>query len=68
MARTSDRISSMAAKYVGMTIAQLGERVETREGRNEVAHDIRAMAASLLRQDEVKGLRKLINKALGKCS
>jgi hypothetical protein len=66
MAQTSDRISSMAAKYVGMSNEQLGRKVETREGRNEVGHDIRAMAASLLRQDEVKGVRKFIAKVMGK--
>lgn len=65
MAQTSDRISSMAGKYVGMSNEQLGRKVETRDGRNEVAHDIRAMAASLLRQDEVKGIRKIINRVLG---
>jgi hypothetical protein len=66
MAQTSDRISSMAAKYVGMSNEQLGRRVENRDGRNEVAHDIRAMAASLLRQDEVRGIRKLIRKVTGR--
>lgn len=65
MAQTSDRISSMAAKYVGMSNDALGRKVSTRDGRNEVGHDIRAMAASLLRQDEVKGLRKFIRKVLG---
>lgn len=62
MAQTSDKISSIAARYIGMSNADLGRKVETREGRNEVAHDMRAMAASLLRQDEVKGLRKFISK------
>ncbi len=66
MAQTSDRISSMAAKYVAMSNDALGRKVSTRDGRNEVAHDIRAMAASLLRQDEVKGLRGLVRKVLGK--
>lgn len=64
MAQTSDKISTLAARYVGMSNAALGEKVATREGRNEVAHDIRSMAASLLRQDEVKGLRKLFRKVL----
>ena len=62
MAQTSDKISSIAARYIGLSNADLGRKVETREGRNEVAHDMRAMAASLLRQDEVKGLRKFISK------
>lgn len=65
-AQTSDKISSLAAKYIGMSNAQLGAKVETREGRNEVAHDMRSMAASLLRQDEVKGLRKLFSKVLNR--
>ena len=64
MAQTSDHISSLAARYVAMSNTSLKARVEN-GGLNEVGHDIRSMAASLLRQDEVKGLRKLIRKVTG---
>lgn len=65
MAQTSDRVSSLAARYVGISNTALRDKIEGRDGLNEVAHDIRTMAASLLRQDEVKGLRKLIRKVTG---
>lgn len=65
MAQTSDKISSIAGRYAGISNTALKERVATRDGMAEVAHDIRSMAASLLRQDEVKGLRGLIRKAFG---
>lgn len=65
MAQTSDEISSLAAHYVGLSNTALKARLENRDDFNEVAHDIRAMAASLLRQDEVKGFRKLVRKVFG---
>lgn len=58
MAQTSDRMSSIAAKYLNITGDDLGP------GNEHMAADIRSMAASLLRQDEVKGLRRLIRKVL----
>jgi hypothetical protein len=64
-AQTSDKISSLAARYFGMSNAEFARKVETRDGRNEIAHDVRAMAASLVRQDETKGLRKFFRKVLG---
>lgn len=65
MAQTSDTISSLAAKYVGMSNTALQAKLANRDGRNEVAHDVRRMAASLLRQDEHRGLRGIIRKAFG---
>lgn len=66
MARTSDRVSSIAARYSNLSNTALRQKCETREGLNEVAHDIRSMAMSLLRQDEHKGLRGLIRKVTGR--
>ena len=63
MAQTSDKVSSIAARYRGITGAQVRGIVE-RGGDEELAKDIRSMANSLARQDEVKGLRK-IGRALG---
>lgn len=65
-AQTSDRVSSIAAGYVGISNTALRQKVETRDGLNEVAHDLRSMAASLLRQDETKGLRNLFRKVTGR--
>lgn len=65
MAQTSDHISSLAARYVGMSNTALKAKIEN-GGLNEVGGDIRSMAASLLRQDEVKGLRKVLRKLTGR--
>lgn len=62
MAQTSDRVSSIAARHVSITADQLLARTATNAAREELAFQIRSMAASLLRQDEVKGIRKLIKK------
>lgn len=64
MAKTSDHISSLAASYIGISNTALRKKLEG-DGFNEVAHDIRSMAASLLRQDEHRGLRGLLRKAFG---
>jgi hypothetical protein len=65
MAQTSDRVSSIAARYIGMSNTELKKKVEARDGLAEVAHDLRALAASALRQDEVRGIRKFVRKVLG---
>lgn len=57
MAQTSDKVSSIAARYTNVTAADIEIMSATQHA--ELAKDIRSMAASLLRQDEVKGLRKL---------
>lgn len=65
-AKTSDRISSMAARHVNIkaeTVMALAAKASTAE---ILASDIRAMAASLLRQDEQRGLRGLVRKVLGR--
>ena len=62
-AQTSDQVSSLAAGYikvqgkdfVGMSLREA----------NIAAADIRTMAASCLRQDEAKGLRRLFRKLKG---
>jgi hypothetical protein len=56
MAQTSDKVSSIAARYVNF---RFPIRPVTMHEANKIESDVRAMAASLLRQDEVKGLRKL---------
>lgn len=60
MAQTSDRVSSLAARYVSISADQLLARTATEQSRQALASELRSMAASLLRQDEVKGVRKLL--------
>lgn len=64
-AQTSDRVSSIAARHANMkaeTLMALAAKSSTAE---ILAADIRSMAASLLRQDEVKGIRKLLKIVTG---
>lgn len=65
MPQTSDRVSSIAAQYLKIDADKLLAKTATPSMREIVADDIRSMAASLLRQDEVKGLRKLLRKVVG---
>lgn len=65
MAKTSDRVSSIAARHANIlpeTVMALAAKQST---ATVLASDIRTMAASLLRQDEHKGLRGLIQKVTG---
>ena len=55
-AQTSDRVSSIAARYVNFSAGDLRSAVANGEHVN-VAEDIRSMAGSLLRQDETLGKR-----------
>jgi hypothetical protein len=64
-AQTSDRISSIAARYTDISPETLFGMTATEEGRRETCRDIKSMAASLLRQDEVRGLRKFVRKLVG---
>lgn len=64
-AQTSDRISSIAARYANLTQERLLALTATEELRRETADDIQSMAASLLRQDEVKGVRRLLKLVTG---
>lgn len=62
MARTSDRVSSIAGRFANIkaeTLMALTAKASTAE---VLADDIRSMAASLLWQDEYKGLRGFIRK------
>ena len=62
MARTSDRVSKIAARFLNVkaeTLMALTAKPSTAE---VLANDIRSLAASCLRQDETKGLRKLLKK------
>lgn len=65
MARTSDRVSSIAARYTDIRPDTLLALTATPESRSTLCAEIKSMAASCLRQDEVKGLRKLIRKVMG---
>ena len=65
MARTSDRVSRLAAQYAKLTGEGLKARTSTDFMRAATAEDIRSMAASLLRQDETKGLRGLWKRIAG---
>ena len=59
--QTSDRVSSLAGRYAGIsgnTVRQMNP--------DALAADIRSMAASLLRQDEVKGLRGVVRRLFKK--
>lgn len=61
-AQTSDRISSLAAKYARMTADELLVATSDAVLRRETAEEIRSMAMSLLRQVEPKGLRRIFKK------
>lgn len=65
MAETSDRISSMAARYRRITADGLLSATATDALREQTAADIRSMAASLARQDETKGIRGFIKRVAG---
>ena len=52
MAQTSDRMARLAGKYINVTANEIALNDPV-----VIAAEIRAMAASLLRQDEHKGLR-----------
>lgn len=65
MAQTSDKVSSIAARLLNVTPAYLIARTAKDSTAAQLAEDIRAVAASALRQDERKGLRGLIRKVIG---
>lgn len=65
-AQTSDRVSAIAARYVNLTPARLIALTARDSTAEAAAEEIRSMAASLLRQDEVGGLRTLIRKVTGR--
>lgn len=62
MAQTSDRVSSIAARFLNIKAETLMALTAKQSTAEILADDIRSMAASLLRQDEVRGFRKLIRK------
>jgi hypothetical protein len=49
MAQTSDRVSTIAARYINTSAQDVAVQAEANPER--LARDIRGMAASLLRQD-----------------
>lgn len=64
MAKTGDRVSSLAGGYADITGEYLALLIKRGEA-DELARDIRSMAASLLRQDEHRGIRGKLKKLLG---
>jgi hypothetical protein len=62
MVQTSDRVSSIAARYASMTARRLGEKLKDPTEAANTAADIRTLAASCLRQDQHKGLRGLLKR------
>lgn len=60
MAQTSDEVSRKAARLMNLTRAEVRDTVMDMQSDRlaELVRDIRAVAASALRQDEVKGWRK----------
>lgn len=64
MAETSDRVSTLASRYATITAHRLVVLAAKDKTAEQAASDIRTMAASLLRQDETRGIRKLL-KAVG---
>jgi hypothetical protein len=60
MAETSDRMSSIAARYNNITAARVIALTENDRSLEVFVRDIRSMSASLRRQDETKGLRERI--------
>lgn len=68
MAQTSDRVSSIAAKYANFSIVHLAAATSSSDKRNELIADIRTLAASALRQDEHRGFRGVITRLLSRKS
>jgi type IV pilus biogenesis protein CpaD/CtpE len=64
-AKTSDRVSSLAGRYGDITATELLVRCKAGQSE-EIAADIRSMAASLRRQDEHKGLRGKLKLVFGR--
>ena len=62
MARTSDRVSSIAAKWSKVSPDDLLALTATPAMRAVAASELRTMAMSLVRQDEHKGLRGLLKR------
>lgn len=56
-ARTSDRVSSIAARFLNVKAETLMALTAKQSTAETLAADVRSMAASLLRQDENKGIR-----------
>lgn len=54
MADTGKAVSALAGQYAHLSTDELFALAYSTKSREKLAADIRAMAASLLRQDEVK--------------
>jgi hypothetical protein len=65
MVQTSDRVSSIAGRYVNLTPARLLAATAKDSTLEAAVEDIKALAASCLKQDEVRGVRKLLKLVTG---
>jgi TusA-related sulfurtransferase len=65
-AQTGERVSSIAGRLARLQPETLEVMAANPASRERLAKDIRSMAASLLAQDEHKGIRALFKKVLGK--
>lgn len=63
--QTSDRVSSISARYTDITDEEIIAAITTDAGLARLRQDIRSMAASSLRQDQHRGLRGFIRKVTG---
>lgn len=67
MAKTSDRVSTIAARLIHITAEGLLKETDKGYSHAEnLAEDIRTLAASALRQDEHKGFRGTIARLLSR--
>lgn len=62
MAETSDRVSSIAGRMAKLSPATVRITAADPAQLNAFVKDVRTMAASLLRQDETRGLRRMLLK------
>ena len=68
-AQTGEHVSSIAARFINLQPDTILAMAASDGSRERLARDIRALAASALRQDETKGVRKIgamIKKVFGK--
>jgi hypothetical protein len=64
-AQTGEKVSAIASRLIRLDADTLLALTATPASRDKLAEDIRSMSASLLRQDEHKGVRGLIRKLTG---
>ena len=65
-ARTSDRVSSIAAELIKLDETRLLALTATQASREVLITKIRSVCATALVQDEHRGLRGLVRKVIGR--